>query len=323
MVSMMKNRDEQAREAATMYYLQDVTMDAVARKMSLSRSTVSRLLSYARESGIVTVRIESHTTGFADIAEEFRKRWGVKAHIVGVPVGTVASRRLEHVSQVAAQQFVDTVQPHDVVGLAWGNTITEFVSHLPSRSISHVTFVQLNGAASVETTGIPHSTYILSVAAQSFGARMVHFPTPAFFDRKETRDAMWRESSIKRVLAIQKQCGTAVFGVGCLSSDIPSLVYSPGYMSRHQLAELEDEGVVGDICTVLLREDGSWRDISYNHRATGPNPDDLQRIKRRICIVADHSKRPAILAALRAHVMTDLYIDDITAKAVLEAADPN
>lgn len=319
MVGVMENREERAKQAAVMYYVQGLTMGAVARKMAISRSSVSRLLSFARDTGIVSIHIESAATGSTFLHDEFQRRWGVNAHIVIVPTGSVPNRRLTYVSEVAARKLADSLVPHDIIGLAWGNTITEMVSHLPSRSISHVTLVQLNGAASIVTTGIPHSSYILSVAAQSFGARMVHFPTPAFFDRAQTKAAMWQESSIRRVLEIQRKATVAVFGVGCLNSSVPSLVYSPDYMSRRQLVKLEEEGVVGDICTVLLREDGSWRDISYNDRATGPNPEQLQNIPRRMCVVADHTKTPAILAALRAKVMTDLYIDDITAKAVLEA----
>lgn len=53
----MNKRDDLAHKAATMYYLQDQTMDAVASEFEVSRATVSRLLKYARESGLVRITL--------------------------------------------------------------------------------------------------------------------------------------------------------------------------------------------------------------------------------------------------------------------------
>src|SRR5690606_20087756 len=48
-----------ALTAAQLYYMQDKTMEAIAKELKTSRSTVSRLLSYARTSGLVDIRINS------------------------------------------------------------------------------------------------------------------------------------------------------------------------------------------------------------------------------------------------------------------------
>ena len=48
---------QRALTAAHLYYVQDRTMEAIARELGTSRSTVSRLLSHARATGIVDIRI--------------------------------------------------------------------------------------------------------------------------------------------------------------------------------------------------------------------------------------------------------------------------
>jgi len=48
---------------------------------------------------------------------------------------------------------------------------------------------------------------------------------------------------------------------------------------------------------VLLREDGTFADISVNARATGLSPSELRRIPRRICAVAGVAKAAAVLGA--------------------------
>jgi DNA-binding transcriptional regulator LsrR (DeoR family) len=127
---------------------------------------------------------------------------------------------------------------------------------------------------------------------------------------------MWRERSVQNVLRLHAELDLAVFGVGSLQGIVPSHVYSTGYMDAEDIQRLAADGVVGDVCTVLLREDGSYEDIDYNSRATGLTPAELRRIPRRICVVADPSRAPAAVGALRAGTATDLVIDEGTARAI-------
>jgi DNA-binding transcriptional regulator LsrR (DeoR family) len=148
---------------------------------------------------------------------------------------------------------------------------------------------------------------------------MVHFPVPAFFDYADTKQALWRERSIRKVLRIIDSATVALFGVGSLSSNLPSHVYSGGFLDPEELARARADGVVGDVCTVLIREDGST-DMELNRRASGPTPAVLQRIPRRLCVVAGSSKALPLLGALRAGVATDLVLDDGAARTLLDLA---
>lgn len=206
-----------------------------------------------------------------------------------------------------------------VVGVAWGTTMSEVSAALPSRTIPGLTVVQLNGATDPMEEGTSAGE-MLSRIAGALRARSVAFPVPAFFDHVETREAMWSERSVRRVLALVGRARLAVFGVGSLEGSLPSQVYEGGHLSSADRAVVRRERVVGDVCTVMLRADGSWRDIDLNARATGPTPAQLARIPRRLCVVAGVAKAPALLAALRAKVATDLVVDDATARAVLELA---
>ena len=96
------------------------------------------------------------------------------------------------------------------------------------------------------------------------------------------------------------------------------MVYSGGYLSAEELDSLRREGVVGDICTVLLRADGSWKDLEINSRASGPTPTDLRKIPRRIGVVSGSDKVVATVAALRAGLITDLVVDEDTADLIYE-----
>ena len=309
--------DTRLYEAARLYHLEGETMEAIAKRLRVSRSTVSRLLKAARESGLVRVSLAPDHSATDDLARDVGEAFDVQAHVDAESGGEL--RRLDAVARVAARLLGEWVEPGHVVGVAWGTTVSAVVSHLEPRPLTGVTVVQLNGAANPSTSGIPYAGSIMTGMAEAFRATATFFPVPAFFDHVETRRAMWRERSIERVLAAQRRCDLAVFGVGSLRGSLRSHVYTAGYLDEADIAALARQGVVGDVCTVLLREDGSWRDIDLNARATGPTPEELRRIVRRVCVVAGDAKVAPTLGALRAGVVTDLVIDEATARALMAA----
>nr|WP_172119553.1 sugar-binding domain-containing protein [Actinomyces faecalis] len=318
-----------------MYYAQGETMEVIARHLGVSRSTVSRLLSRARSQGIVRIEVVQ-PGGAGSLERALHDELGVRTQIVPVREGTTEIHRLQQVAAVGAARMMDlitelsplpasagenqaTAEPGLVVGVAWGTTMSEVAAALPVRQVPGLTVVQLNGASDPLREG-PSAAEVLTRMGQVLGARTISFPVPAFFDQVATRQAMWSERSVKRVLAVARSARLAVFGVGSLGADVPSQVYAGGHLSRTDMTLLRREEVVGDVCTVLLRGDGTWGDIDLNARATGPTPVQLARIPRRLCIVAGTGKARATLAALRARVATDLVIDDATARAVLALA---
>jgi len=340
-----------AYEAASMYYVQGETMEVIAHHLRVSRSTVSRLLARARREGIVRVTLVQ-PGGAGSLEGRMARVFGVRTHIVPVREGTTEIHRLQQVASVAAAHMVDLIEaladsggsggrdaPGEgadresrvqggggggvVVGVAWGTTMSEVSAALPSRPIPGLTVVQLNGASDPMREG-PSAGEVLSHLRASLGARTISFPVPAFFDHVATREAMWSERSVERVLAVTRRASLAVFGVGALDAlngALPSQVYEGGHLTARDQAVLRRQEVVGDVCTVLLRADGSWRDVALNARATGPTPAQLARIPRRLCVAAGTGKARALLAALRARTATDLVVDDATARAVLELAE--
>lgn len=318
-----RRRQDLARQAAIIYYLENQTMESVCRRLGVSRSTVSRLLAYARETGIVTIKVSTPRAPHSRLTRELYRRFGVGAQVVDLPQTTPTHRLLEVVGKLAAQRIDQLVSDGEVIGIAWGNTTSEVVQHLSKQPVEEVTVVQLNGAASTETSGIAHAGAILHRVAIQLNANVIQFPVPAFFDDPLTKQALWREGAVKRVLKWQKRCTMAIFGVGALRAEMPSHVYQAGYLTPGELRRLERDGVVGDVCTVLLRQDGSWKDIAINNRATGPTPLELAQIPRRVCVVAGKAKAAALAGALAARIPTELICDKEVALRALEIlSDP-
>lgn len=310
-------RDDAMMTAATMYYLQDVKMETIASHLHLSRSSVSRLLKQARREGLVEIKLRPTPSLASGLAREISELYGIETHIVPVPDSAVEAERLDQVARATAHLVGSWFDSNMVLGVAWGTTLAAIARHLRRKPTRGSEVVQLNGAANNRTFGVDYVTTLVSAFASAFDATVHLFPIPAFFDYAATRDAMWRERSVERVLDVQRRADVVLFSIGAIAGEVPSHVYSAGYLEPEDIANLKQEGVVGDVCTVFLRADGTYEDLELNKRATGPTPAELRRIPRRICAVAGDAKVAPLRAALLAGIATHLVTDELTAKALM------
>lgn len=313
-------RMRDALRAAHLYYMQDLTMDAIARELKTSRSSVSRLIAYAKDTGLVDIRIRSPFELSTRWEQDIARRFGVSAHVIPVPSGSSDVDRQDRVARGAARILNSYFDSNMAMGVAWGSTMSAISRHLVPKETHNSDIVQLNGAGNTHTTGIDYASEILRRFAESYSARLQQFPVPAFFDSPATREHLWKERSMRRVLDMQTHLDIALFGVGSPFADIPSHVYIGGYLDPEDYQTLSDQGVVGDVATVFFRADGSTDGIELNARATGPDFEVLRRIPRRVCVVSGVSKLPGLSGALAANLITDLIIDEAGARALIDSA---
>jgi DNA-binding transcriptional regulator LsrR (DeoR family) len=300
-----------------MYYLQDLTMDAIARELRTSRSTVSRLLSAARDTGLVQIQIRNPLDTGPELESMIRREYNVDVHVVPVLESLNEAETLDRVAMQAARTIGPLVDSNAIIGVAWGSTLSAVSRHL-TRKITHDTVVvQLNGAGNMHTTGITYASDIMRRFGSAYGARVEQFPVPAFFDHAATKTAMWNERSVQRILDLQARLSIAIFGVGSVDADYPSHVYAGGYLDETDLKNLSHSDVVGDVATVFFRRDGSSDGIVLNERSTGPALSELRKVRRRICVVSGASKINGLRGALSAGLATDLILDEATARRLV------
>jgi len=306
-----------AVRVARLYYFQNMTTAAIADEIGTSRATVSRLLSYALDRGLVEIRVHDpqEVSGNLEtlIATHYRLR-----SIQVVPVAAAASDKetLHRVAAHAAAYVNALVTPSSVIGLAWGTTVSEIADQLLPRHVHDVDVVQLNGSGSGASFINTFGESIVSRVAQNYGARAHHFPVPAFFDYADTRSALWREKSIQAIRDLQDRASILLFSIGAEATG--SYIHTAGYLGERERQILRDEGLVGDIATVFFREDGSWRDVALNARSSGPDLGCFQRAAHSICVVSGTGKLPGLKAALRGGFINELIIDEPSARLLVE-----
>jgi deoxyribonucleoside regulator len=318
--SAQSDRVRDALTAAHLYYMQDLTMDAIAHELHTSRSSVSRLLSHARATGLVDIQIRSPLDAPSRLELLIQERFKITAHVVPVPDHATDVDRLERVALSVARILGQFFDSNMVMGIAWGSTMNAISRHVTPKQTHGSQIIQLNGAGNMRTTGLSYASEILGRFGYAFGAHVHQFPVPAFFDNPDTKQALWRERSVSRLLGMQSRMDVALFGLGSPFSEVPSHVYAGGYLEEADYTSLSRSNVVGDVATIFFRADGSTDGIPLNDRGTGPDFDVLRQTPRRLCVVSGTAKLPSLRGALQAKLITDLFVDESTARALVASA---
>lgn len=307
------SRSAAVLRAAEMYFVDNMTMDEIGHALGCSRATVSRLVNEAKTSGLVEIIVHRKGRAPATLERVIGERYGVDVTVVAPPPTATDSDRLRHGAGQGAALLRANLAPDLSVAVIWGVTVATVARSLSPGVIPGLSIVQMSGTGNTFSSGAEYASGTLGRFAAALGARVHHFPVPAFFDLPSTHTAVWSERSVQRVLRLQQRANVAVFSVGALGGRVPGHLYRAGYLQREDLHALAHQGVVGDLGTVFLRADGDSESLPINARSSGLSIEALKMIPKRICIALGSAKAPVIRAALLAGAVTDLVVDDAAA----------
>lgn len=310
-----------ALQAARMYYYQDLPMKKIAGELGVSHSTVSRLLAWARAEGLIEIRINDVRGRAGTLEETLRLRFGLRATQV-VPVPEVAGPQAwqERVARSAANYLQQIMESGLVLGISWGGTVNRVAAHLTPKSLFDAHVVQLNGGEIVSNPDLNHAGGLVTQVAANFEASAHLLPVPTYFAYDETKQALWREPSIQRILALQRRADILFFSIGSFEGDTASAAYLGNYLRAEDYEEMGRLGVVGDVANIMIRADGSYEDIPLNARACGPDLALFREARRAICVVSGYNKLPVLKAALTGGYINELIIDEPTAHRLVDSA---
>ena len=310
--------DALAVKVARLYYYQGLTTERIARELGLSRPKVSRLLTHARQAGLIEIRVHDPEGQPQELARQIQDHFHIsEVKVVTVPINSNEEEWLRHVAIFTAKHLNSLIHSEMVVGLAWGTTIDAISRHLTAKRCLHVDIVQLNGSGNVSAMNNFYIGDIYTRFALNYGGRAHVFPVPAFFDYRESKQSLWRERSSQRLMELAGRADLLVYSIGSPNVRVPSYVYAGGFLEPRDLEELAREGVIGDIATVFFRFDGTYDNIPLNARASGPDLSLFKRTKHALCVVSGLGKAPGLRAALRGGLMSELIVDEPTARALL------
>ncbi len=128
-----EKKQELAARAAWMYYVAGLTQQEIARALGLSRQVAQRLISGAREMGMVSVKIDHPVTHCLRLAHAVQEAFGLQ-HCRVVPSAGLDDHAIQQMLAVEGaevmSQFINDDQPQ-VFGIGSGKTLRAIIDALP------------------------------------------------------------------------------------------------------------------------------------------------------------------------------------------------
>ena len=305
---------------AKKYYELDLSQEQISKQEDISKSSVSRMLKKAEENGYVRHEIVYPVKSVAQQELMFKQYFDIENVFVSPKMVEDKNIRMTDTCSVVAQDLNKLVSDHDIIGVSWGRTVESLADVLvqpavPKRGIK---VVQLNG--SIATSVLSTKTArILEQFAENFSGIGYQVAAPVLVDDEQIAETIMRDSRIKKVLDMARECSIAVFSIGQISEQ--SVLIERGAITPDDVAALRAVNAVGDICTRYFDINGNLVNNDYDARTIGIELSDLKKKKHRIGIAVGSEKADAVIGALRGGYITSLYTDEITASAVLKRCE--
>ena len=309
---------------AWLYYVASMTQEEVAGRLGLHRTRVTRLLSEARDRGLVSVTIQHDTARLLEVERALEQRFGLDACLTTPPIGIEAAGpdgallRLQgavarRAVGIAGAGFLrnELALGPVTVGVSWGRTIAEVASQLVGSRNPEARFVSLMGSLTRNSASNPFE--VVQALAARTGGQGYYLPVPFIADTRADRDVLMSQRSVAGTIALARAATMHLISVGELQEG--ALLREQSMLSETELGGVRAAGAVCDTLGRLFAADGREIEHDVSRRTLAFDVADL-RHKTVVLLAGGPEKVAAIAALLSSGLVTTLIVDGDTALAL-------
>ncbi len=301
-----------------MYYTQEMSQDAIARKLGVSRATVARNLTRAKELGYVKITINYPDEKTLLLEKSLKEKYALQDVCIAGH-----ENAQNNIFTQAAGYLARLLRNDMTLGLTWGTSVKQVIDCLPQqlgsrpRDYSNIKIVPLIGAVTAINMNDPEkrltsSNHLAIRAGEILEAISYNLSAPLFVSDPDVKAMLEREQPIAEVLHLAKRSDVVLLGIGTVDSS--STLGKAGGYSPAEYAQFRQNGAAGEIVGRMYREDGACVDAAYGDHIIGIALSDIKSIPVRIAVAFGSEKISAIKGALRGRIVNVLITDQETAR---------
>ncbi|MFO7633350.1 MAG: sugar-binding domain-containing protein [Caldilinea sp.] len=303
-------------QVAAMYYVEEMTQDAIAAQLGLSRVKVYRLLKQARTEQVIQFTINWPVQRAPDAEALLCSMFGLHEALVLKPGSSDRTHTLARVGQLGARFLEQTLRDGMTLTVCLGRSTYEVIHAVRPGFQGHVNVVQAVGSIALATPELDSASLTRELATK-LGGTAHYLSAPMVVDTVEASEMLRSQRDIQRSLEMARGADVALVGVGNLDPATSEFAKA-GYLSADDLTQIRVSGGIGDMSGQIFTAEGAPYTGGFNERVIGLRLDDLRTIPTVMSIAIGEAKTQAIFGALRTGVI-DVFCTDLdTASAVLQ-----
>lgn len=313
-------RLEMLAQIAELYFIRGLNQAQIAERTNYSRSMISRLLTEARDQGVVEIRIHHPLRRSAMLEHALQSCFDLVHVRVMEDHHLSEAETLRKVGVLAANLLADLVRDGMTIGVSWGSTLLAVTDALRGQPRSQVHVVQMIGSLGTRLPELDGADLARRIA-RAFNATYATLPAPMLTSDEQTREALLRDERIREVFTQIRRAQLALVGIGSVDPEHSALVRA-GFLKPRQSLEMQRQaGAVGDVCAIPFDAQGRILNLPIGKRVMSVDASTLMRIPVRLGVACGQAKTLPVLGALRSGLVNALVTDEATASAALRRAD--
>jgi len=307
--------DNLLANVALLYYQEGLNQSDIAKRMGLSRATIINYLRESRERGIVDIRVNGEALKSARDSKNLSEKYDLKdvyiAHVGDIGDAHLALRQTARVASIA---FHNIIEPGDIIGVAWGETIKMVGEELPNSIIEGTQVCQVVGA--MESDRLLTAETCAIQIANRIGAQCHTLHAPAVLSSASLARELRLEPSIHKQLNRFKNLNAILTSVGDVSGT--PHVLSSGIIGLGDLHDITKLGGAGFICSRFINSSGRSLSFALEDRMIAIDIDEIKKTPKRILVASGLKKLDAVRAVFAGHYVTHAILDSALAEALLK-----
>ncbi|ATG50212.1 transcriptional regulator [Brachybacterium vulturis] len=302
---------------ARLYYDQGLSQSQIAAELNLSRSNVSRILSQAKERGIVEVIIHDPAgppVRVASLEQQLQAAYGLgDVHVVAA----TRSSAPEMTARQGALVFTQRLAGVRRVGVSWGQAVQSVIDHLEQQRLRPVPelFPLVGGLSALDQLASGES--VLRVLSAKLEARAHTLYAPAVLESAETVRSLRTESTIASVLEAAAAVELALVGIGSVGVHSSLHIVERMKLTDAEKRTFAKQHPVGDICARLVDADGRPVGAPAEDRVLAVTFAELRAIPEVVGVVFGVEKAPGVSGVLRSGALDTVVLDEHLARELL------
>ena len=318
---MAKSDERFLIRVVDMYYQQEMLQDEIAKKLNVSRTTVSRAFSKAKKEGYIKIIIDFPAENMIELEKEMEKKFHLK-EVIAVKVDDINNRDIL-VAREAAYYIARMIKNDMIIGIAWGYTMKKIIDAFDMYKVGsqikakNIEVVPLLGTITPETADnsdlrLSYASLLSSKLAEMVNGISYHFAAPMYVKDIDTKKMLLEEPQIKNVMQKAKNCHAGIFGIGALVQNS-----SIAILEKDMILKLSKRNGVGEILGRVFDKYGNTVESEWNDRMIGLTLEQAKNIPIRVGVAFGEEKVKAIKTAISKNIINVLITDSVTAESIL------
>lgn len=289
-----------------LFYNQEASQQQICQMLGLSRPTVARLLTSAREQGIVQITIPNlDTITYWELEQNLEQKYGLREVLV-IDSGDTEEELKTALGSAAARYLQYIIKDGYTVGISMGATLHHMVTQLRDGAAKDVTFLPLIGGMGRLRTEL-HSNSLAEGMSRFYGGTFLPLHAPARVSSTLVRDELMKEESLSSAMELMKKLDVALVGIGYPNEH--SAIKATGYFKENEIESLMERKAAGELCMQFYDVTGDTAPYRSDNTVIGIDIHKLRKVPCSVGIAGGLEKLSAIRGAIRGRYINMLITD--------------